>query len=138
MTSLSLQDLSGGTPPISQVLLSDILSDVDVIRKQETDDRAMFATVSSPDLTDIRTKLTSWVAGGKTAPCDLVRVPFVTPNVCSDGIARSFFGYIEFVSGKTIDDHLATFQTALPDFEVGYKCSRTEFVIRVLRIRTSS
>ena len=138
MTSLSLSDLSGGTPAVSQILLTDILGDVEVIRKQETDDRAMFATVSNPDLTDIRTKLTSWVAGGMTAPCDLVRVPFLTPNVCSDGVARNFFGYIEFVSGKTIDAHLATFQAILPDFEVGYKCSRTELVIRVLRIRSAS
>jgi hypothetical protein len=54
--------------------------------------------------------------------------------MCSDGVARNFFEYVEFVSEKTLIAHLQSIQAILPDFEVGYQCSRTELMFCVVRV----
>lgn len=130
-----LSDLSGGTPPPPRILLSDILGQLSVLQQQEANDRAMFVP---PNVNDIRNRLIPWVAGGMQGSCDLARVWMTPPNICSDGVSRNFFDYIAFVSGKTVAEHLKAYQDLLPEFEVGYRCSRTELVICVVRVLTVS
>ena len=132
---ISLDSLTGGTPPPPVLLLADLLSDVSVLQQQEASDSAKFGVVASPDIQGFRTKLIPWVAGGYQGPCDLIRIPFATPNVCSDGVVRNLFEYIQFVSGKSIVDHIASIQSILPDFEVGYRCSRNELVFCVVSVK---
>lgn len=132
---ISLSTLTGGIPTPPLVLLSDILANVSVMQQQESADRAKFVAISSPDLQDIRTKLTAWAAGGFQGSCDLIRISLTIPNLCSDGVARNFFDYVSFVSGRSLPDHLASVQAILPDFEVGYRCSRTELVICVVSVK---
>jgi hypothetical protein len=129
--------LTGGTPEPPRILLSDLLSDVSVLQQQESADRVAFSVLNAPNLSEIRTKMTAWVAGGMQGPCDLVRITMTPPNVCSDGVSRNFFDYIVFVSGKSLAEHIQTFQSILPDFEVGYRCSRSEVVICVVRVKVS-
>lgn len=121
-------------PPPSQVSLSDILADVSVLRQQEEADKAKFASILNPNLAEIRTKLIGWAGAGFQGSCDLYKITISAPNVCSDGVVRNFFEYIQFVSEKTYLEHLQTIQGILPDFEVVYRCSRTEFVIAVSRV----
>lgn len=133
--SIYLMDLSGGTPPPPRILLSDILGQVSVLQQQESTDGSAIAVLNTPNLDDIRTKMTTWVAGGMQGSCDLVRLTLTPPNVCSDGVSRNFFDYIQFVSGKTVAEHLQVFQDILPEFEVGYRCSRSELVLCVTRVK---
>ena len=135
-TEISLQSLTGGTAAAPIVSLSEILSAVSVLQEQERDDQAK-CSVLTPSLSDIRTKLTTWVAGGTYGTCELVRVFLTPPNVCSDGVSRNIFEYIQFVSGKSLSDHVQAFQSILPDFEVGYRCSRTDVVICVFWVKVS-
>lgn len=130
--SILLSDLSGGTPAPPRILLSDLLGQVSVLQQQEAGDRAAFERPL--DLNDIRTKMMTWVAGGMQGSCDLVRVFITPPNVCSDGVSRNVFDYIQFLTGKTVAEHLSVYQDLLPEFEVGYRCSRTEFVFCVVRV----
>lgn len=129
-----LSDLSGGTPLPPRILLSDILGQLSVLQQQEANDRALFVP---PNVNDIRNRLIPWVAGGMQGACDLARIWLTPPNVCSDGVSRNFFDYIAFVSGKTVAEHLKAYQDLLPEFEVGYRCSRTELVICVVRVLTA-
>ena len=129
-----LVDLSGGTPPPPRILLSDLLGQVTVLQQQEANDRTALGVLATPNLDDIRNKMIPWIAGTMQGPCDLVRVAVTPPNVCSDGVSRNFFEYLVFLSGKTVAEHLTVFQDLLPEFEVGYRCSRTELVICVIRL----
>ena len=126
--------LSGGTAAPPRILFSDLVGQLSVLQQQEANDQAALAVLASPNLEDIRTKMVTWVAGNMQGSCDLVRVAVTPPNVCSDGVSRNFFDYLVFLSGKTIAEHLAVFQDLLPEFEVGYRCSRTELVICVVRL----
>jgi hypothetical protein len=40
-----------------------------------------------------------------------------------------------FLSGKTLVEHLEAFQALLPEFEVGYRCSRVEILVCVVRLK---
>lgn len=131
---LAMITMVGGTAEPPRILLTDLMTDLSVLQQQETADGASFRAVSSPDIQGMRTKLISWLAGGRKGNCVLIRIPFAVPNVCSDGVARNFFEYVEFVSGTTLQAHLQSLQTILPDFEVGYQCSRTELLFCVVRV----
>lgn len=134
---ITLDSLTGGTAAPPRILLSDLLGDLSVLQQQESSDRAAVSALGTPNLGDIRTRMTAWVAGGMQGSCDLARVWMTPPNVCSDGVSRNFFDYIAFVSGKTVAEHLKAYQDILPEFEVGYRCSRTELVICVVRVLTA-
>jgi hypothetical protein len=134
-TVLSLGDLSGGTPPPPQIRLSELLDQVSVLQQQEAGDQTLLASLAVPNLTEIRRIMTTWVAGGFQGSCDLVRIGLTPPNVCSDGVSRNMYEYIAFLSGKTLIEHLGAFQALLPEFEVGYRCSRSEIVFCVIRLK---
>jgi len=133
--TISMMSLTGGTAEPPRILLSDLMTDLSVLQQQEATDRASFRAVTSPDFREIRTKLISWLANGKQGNCTLIHIPFAVPNVCSDGVSRNFFEYVEFVSGKPLTAHLQSLQTILPDFEIGYQCSRTELSFCVVQIK---
>lgn len=132
-----LSSLSGGDPAPPTILLTDLLSEVSVLQQQETSDRAKMSALTSPDLSSIRTNLVAWVASGFRGSCDLVRMDLSPPNVCSDGVSRNLFDYLAFLSGKTLAEHLQSIQTILPDFEIGYRCSRTELVVCAVSVKAS-
>jgi len=131
---LLIGSLTGGTAEPPRILLTDLLTDLSVLHQQETADRASFCAVTSPDLSSIRTKLITWLANGKQGNCTIITIPFAVPNMCSDGVARNFFEYVEFISGTPLVAHLQSIQAILPDFEVGYQCSRTELLFCVVRV----
>jgi hypothetical protein len=126
--------LTGGTADPPRIRLTDLMTDLSILQQQEQTDRSAFSAVTSPDLQGIRTKLITWLANGKQGNCVLIRIPFAVPNVCSDGVARNFFEYVEFVSGTSLVTHIQSLQAILPDFEVGYQCSRTELLFCVVRV----
>ncbi len=128
-------ELTGGTAAPPLILLTDLMTDLSVLQQQEAADRTSFLAVSSPDIQSMRNKLITWLATGKPGNCVLIRIPFAVPNVCSDGVSRNFFEYVEFVSGKTLVAHLQSVQDILPDFEVGYQCSRTDLLFCVVRVK---
>jgi hypothetical protein len=135
--TISLMDISGQAlfvqPEPPKIRLSELLTDISVLQQQEAEDGGKFSAVNSPDLDTFRTRLLRWASGGFRGYCDLVTIPISAPNMCSDGIVRNLFEYIHFVSGKTYLEHMQTLQTILPDFTVVYRCSRTEFVLCVLK-----
>jgi hypothetical protein len=131
--TITLADVSGGEPPAPPVIrLDDILADQTLYLQQEARDRDKFARLLSPNLNDIRTKLVGFAAKQFQPPCDLFVIDITAPNICSDGVQRTFFDYIQFVSGKSITEHLATLQPILPDFQVAYSYTRTQLRVGVV------
>jgi hypothetical protein len=114
------------------IRLDDILADQTLYLQQEARDRDKFAQLLSPNLNDIRTKLVGFAAKQFQPPCDLFVIDITAPNICSDGVQRTFFDYIQFVSGKSITEHLATLQPILPDFQVAYSYTRTQLRVGVV------
>lgn len=134
-SSITLQDLSGVeivAPEPPKILLNDILADQALYLQQEAADRAKFAPLLNPNLDDFRRKLVGWASRNFVGPCDLVVIDITTPNICSDGFQRTFFDYIQFVSGKTVAEHMDSLRPTFPDFDVAYSYTRTQIRIGVV------
>lgn len=115
-------DVSPSQPAVEPVLevirLDEILSVPEVRRQKESADNVTLQTIANPNLVDIRNRLVQWATNGFAGDCTLFSVSIQTPDVCSDGTTRSLADYIQFVSAKTIHEHLALLQLRLPDFVV--------------------
>ena len=115
----SVTDVSGtvidiASPPV--IRLSDILTEQTLLQQQETNDTQSLASLVNPSLSDLRAKLIAWAARNFTLPCDLIVFTLNPPSACSDGVSRNLFDYIQFLTGKTLEQHVATLQAILPDF----------------------
>lgn len=131
--TISLAEVSSSQPPAPPVIrLDDILTDQTLYLQQEARDRDKFVPLLSPNLNEIRAKLVGFAARSFRPPCDLFVIDITAPNICSDGVQRTFFDYIAFISGKTVDEHVATIQQILPDFVAAYSYTRTQLRVGVV------
>ena len=121
----SILDVSSYTfqsaPPVPTVIrLDDILSQTTVLLQKEATDAAALAAIGNPDINELRTRLVAWAVTGFAGSVRACEVYISPPAVCSDGAARDLSDYIQFVSGKSIYDHLALLSEKLPDFRVAF------------------
>jgi len=131
----SLLDISGGgiatlpTPP--PIRLEDILGSQELLVTQETNDRVSLESIGTISYDILKPRLIQWAAGGFRNATTIYEIPMTAPPLCSDGQARSLQDYIQFVSGKSIGDHVAVLQARLPDFVVSYAYSGSFIMIVV-------
>ena len=108
-------------PPVPTILrLDDILSHTTVLLQKEAADAAALAAIGNPDINELRTRLVAWAVTGFAGSVRACEVSIVPPPQCSDGISRDLADYIQFVSGKTIYEHLGLLGEKLPDFRVAF------------------
>jgi hypothetical protein len=129
-------DISGGviatlpTPP-PPIRLEDILGSQELLVAQETNDRVSLESIGTISYDILKPRLIQWAAGGFRNATTIYEIPMTAPPLCSDGQARSLQDYIQFVSGKSIGDHVAVLQARLPDFVVSYAYSGSFIMIVV-------
>lgn len=110
-----------GSPPLPDVLtLSDLLSDQSVVVAKEQADKTLLETIGNQVVGNLRPKLVEWVLKGQPDAFPILSLEIHPPSVCSDGLPRNLPDYIEFCSGKTINDHVALLQAKLPDIHVSF------------------
>ena len=129
----SIMDVSGGMidilpPPIR---LEDILGEQQLLVSQESADKTMLESIGTISYDTLKPRLIQWAASGFPNAYTIYEIAIRSPPLCSDGVARSLHDYIEFVSGKTISDHVAPLQTRLPDFVVSFAYSGHSILIVV-------
>jgi hypothetical protein len=120
------------SPPAPTVLrLDDLLSHTDVLLQKEATDAAALAAIGNPDLSALRSRLVAWAVSGFAGSVPVCEVYLNPPAVCSDGVSRELADYIQFVSGKTIYEHLGVLGEKLPDFRVAfvYMGSSIQFMV---------
>ena len=119
-------------PPQPSVLrLDDLLSHADVLLQKEAADAASLAAIGTPDFNALRSRLVAWAVSGFAGSVPVYEVSLNPPAVCSDGVSRDLADYIQFVSGKTIYEHLGVLGEKLPDFRVAfvYMGSSIQFMV---------
>ena len=81
----------------------------------------------------LRGKLVTWATLGFPNAWTVHEVSVVPPAQCSDGVARDLAGYIQFVSGKTLAEHVATLQTRVTGITVSYAWTGSAILIVVTK-----
>ena len=123
-----LMDVSGlypygaptGPPPPDVLTLADLLADQNLVLAKEAADAALLDSIGGQSVQGLKPKLLEWVMKGKPDGFPILSLDIKPPAQCSDGVVRSLPDYIEFCSGKTIQEHVGLLQAKLPDIHVSF------------------
>lgn len=96
--------------PLPPITIDDLLNSTSIIIKKETDDKLALEGIGTIPYDALKTKLLAWAAAGFPNVYEIHRVSIIPPTVCSDGVSRDLPTYIQFCSGKTIQEHVAILQ----------------------------
>ena len=105
-------------PPV--ISMNDILSSVELVIQKETADKATLESIGTIGFDDLKNKLLTWGTLGFPNVYEIYRIVITPPTVCSDGVSRSLGDYIEFCSGKPIQDHVAVLQQRVQDMTISF------------------
>lgn len=105
-------------PPV--ITMNDILSSVEVVSQKEQADKATLESIGNIPFDHLKNKLLVWATLGFPNVYEIHRLTITTPTVCSDGVVRNLADYIEFCSGKTIQDHVASLQQRVQDMLITF------------------
>ena len=121
-STINLEDITANQvilppPPIS---LNDILSSIEVITQKEKDDKASLEALGLIPYDTLKTKLVSWATSGFQNAYEIEKLVIVPPTTCSDGVSRNLADYVQFCSGKTMQEHVATLQQRVQDMVITF------------------
>jgi len=94
-------------PPPAPITIDDLLSSSELVKKKEEDDKVILESIGAMSVVDLKSKLLTWALAGFPNVYELMRVTITPPTLCSDGVTRGLAEYIEFCSGKPIQDHVS-------------------------------
>ena len=119
---ISIEEYNGVTPapPPAPITIEDLLSSTEALQKKEADDKSAIESIASISTETLKSKLLNWALAGFPNVYELMRVSIQPPNVCSDGVVRTLSEYIQFCSGKPIQDHVAVLQEKVTGMTISF------------------
>lgn len=120
--------------PLPPIRLEDILSSMEVLRVKEASDKSSLEAIETISYDILRPRLIQWATSGFRNAYPIYEIYMTAPPLCSDGESRNLYDYIQFVSGKTIGDHVAGLQARLPDMTVSFAYSGYSILIVVSKV----
>jgi hypothetical protein len=136
--------MSGSTGPIPPVSIStvehiatldELLSSHTALVAKETADTATLQQLVSVNRDSLRTNLFAWASNGFPNIYVVLSISLTLSPVCSDGVARNCYDYIEWLTSMTIPDMVAGCQSRLTDIEVSYSIVGSTFRLHVSRTK---
>ena len=114
--------------------LADLLNSSLVVRQKEYVDKDALESIWNVPISTLQATLLQWALAGFPNVTPIHEITIQVPDFCSDGVKRSLGDYIQFCSGKTIQEHIALLQAKLTDITVAF--SFTGYSIQVVVSRT--
>jgi hypothetical protein len=129
---------SAQTGPIEPPIIASIdelLKSYEATVAQETQDRQMLQALLTPSREVFRIQLFQWAGRGFTDRYCIHSFTLTPPSVCSDGVVRTFPGYIDYcLDGKTMGHITETMASLMPGIEVSYSIVGNSAFIYVSRV----
>lgn len=119
--------------PPSTVSIDDILGEHDVIVQKEVNDRAELVKIGEKTPDELRPALIAWAKEGCPAAHKLFAVSASPPAVCSDGVTREFFPYVEYVLGAPVHAYMVQLQSKLMGMTLSYSIDTSQIAIHVTK-----
>lgn len=119
---ITMYDLTTATGPIepSPITIDDLLTSYELLVKKESEDKVLLDSIGNMSHDELKNKLVSWASLGFPNAHEVHRISINLPSKCSDGVVRDLTSYIEFCSGKTIHQHVASVQQKLSGITVSF------------------
>jgi len=135
MSPLSAAAAAAAASPVHIATLDELLSSHSALVAKEEADTATLAQVVSVNRDTLRTTLFSWASNGFPNIYVVMSIPLNLSPVCSDGVTRNCYDYIEWLTSITIPDIVSGIQSRLTDIEASYSIVGTTFRIHVSRAK---
>lgn len=130
---ITIQDIS--VPSTTTVSVSSLLTIDDILGtlmlEKESKDRAELENIGNMPIDELKESLTFWVKLGFPNDFALKRICIEPPTKCVDGITRNLRDYIQYCSGKTIEEHATVLQSKLSGMTISVVESYGCFTIAV-------
>ena len=110
--------LPADNPGPDILTLADLMGDQTILLAKEQADKVILDGIGTQSASSLRPKLVEWMLKGCPSAFPLIGVNIAPPTRCSDGETRGLADYIQFCSGKTIEDQVALLQVKLPDIRL--------------------
>jgi hypothetical protein len=109
-------------PPVSPyiITLADLMAIHDVISQREADDIAKLTSLSSPNEAQLKVALMQWACCGFPDIYPVFTLTMQVPGVCADGVSRSLFDYVPYLTSKTIAESMNVLQAKLSGIQLSY------------------
>jgi hypothetical protein len=107
-------------PVPTTLTLEDLLNDQSLVLAKEQSDKSLLDTIGNQGIETLRPILLEWILKGRPPVFPILSLDIHPPTRCSDGEVRSLTDYIQFCSGKTINEHVNLLQAKLPDIRVTF------------------
>jgi hypothetical protein len=128
---------SAQTGPIEPPIIASIdelVKSYEATVVQETRDRQMLQALLTPSRELFRIQLFQWAASGFVNRYNIHSFTIIPPTICSDGIVRTFSGYIDYcLDGKNMGHITETMASLMPGIEVSYSIVGNTALIYVSR-----
>jgi hypothetical protein len=129
---------SAQTGPIEPPIIAsmeELVKSYEATLAQETQDRQILQALLTPSRELFRTHLFQWAGRGFTDRYCIHSFTLTPPLVCSDGVVRTFPGYIDYcLDGKTMGHITETMASLMPGIEVSYSIIGNTAFIYVSRV----
>jgi hypothetical protein len=119
-------------PESTQIMtLEELITSQEALTSKESYDRIAMTQFANPDPTAVRTRLLQWAGLGFPNIFVLLSLELVPPTVCIDGVSRSPFQYVEYLTGTSLSDHVLVLQQKLPGMALSYSTPGNNIRIHV-------
>lgn len=116
------------------ISIDELLGEQIIIEQRETKDRAELGKIENPpDITQLRNTLLQWAKQGFPYAFPLFSLTLYPPNVCSDGVTRTLYPYIEYIMGESIVTLMAKLEAKLQGIKLLNSYSGTTITIHVFK-----
>lgn len=119
--------------PFYIITLDELVTSQEVLKKKEADDKVLADTIDNPNTVELRAKLLQWATAGFPDAFAVFSITITPPPVCSDGVTRGLYDYIEFCSGMSVINKMRALEGKLQGIQVLNSYSGNTITIHVSR-----
>lgn len=116
------------TPPPPLITIEELLQLKEVIERKENQDRVVCGQINLP-YDALRQKLLDWAIAGFPSAYEISRVQIEPPSKCSDGVTRNIYEYIQYLSNKSLDEHLQMIRDQVSGIRVSSTVQTNSWII---------
>jgi hypothetical protein len=116
------------------ITLDELITSQEVLKQKENEDKLIIDQLDNPNPIELKAKLYQWAIQKFPDSFPVFSVTISPPSVCSDGITRELYDYIEYCSGTNIRDRLLSLQSKLQGIQVLNSYSGNTITIHVSKI----
>jgi hypothetical protein len=137
MNELTPEDslaLANAPPAPTLITLEELTNTIDVIKQKEATDKSLLLSAFDVDLNMLRDALMKWATAGFPYVYCLFTIDVSPPPKCSDGITRSVYDYIGYVTETSVTELMQRISQKTTGIEFSQNTDSDHFRIYVSKL----